>query len=84
MNKPTCEELFEEDGYTSVYRKADDSWRHGSYITEVFKRDSDETFWAAHYRKSGDGETNELREGYARICQVEPHQVTTTRYREVA
>lgn len=59
---PTCEDLYNEDGYKSVYREADDSWRHGSYVTEVFERESDNTFWLVKYRLSTDGETHELRD----------------------
>ena len=80
MNEPTCEDLFEEDGYKSVHRDADDSWRHGAYIGEVFKRESDGTFWLAAYCLSTDGETNGLREGDADITQVTPEQVTTMKY----
>ena len=39
MKAPTCEELYEEDGFVSVHRESDDSWRHGCYIYEVFCRD---------------------------------------------
>ncbi len=78
MRPPTCEELQE---MTCVSREADDSWRHGSYVTQVFRRDSDETYWQAKYRLSSDGETNELREGLATIVQVEPVVVQTVAYR---
>ncbi len=66
-----------------MFRQADDSWRHGSYVTEVFRRESDSTFWKATYRLSTDGETNELREGLARIDQVEPYTVQVTKYRPI-
>ncbi len=80
MSKPTCEDLFEEVGYESVNRESDDSWRHGAYIDEVFKRQSDGTYWLASYRLSSDGETHELREGHAVISEVVPVEVTTIRY----
>ena len=80
MEKPSCEDLLEEDGYEEVLRESDASWRHGTYEHRVYKRLSDETFWAADYRLSTDGETNELREGSATIYQVEPKQVTVTSY----
>lgn len=79
--KPTCEQLYEDDGVESVYRHTDDTWRHGSYVTEVFKRESDGTFWQAKYRLSTDGETNELREGLAEIAQVESFERTVVDYR---
>ena len=80
MEIPTCEDLFKEDGYESVHRDSEDSWRHGSFIGEVFKRESDDTYWLATYCLSTDGETNELREGDADITQVEPKEVTTVKY----
>lgn len=84
IKKPTCEELCEEDGFEQVHREADDSWRHGSYVTAVYKRASDGTYWEASYRLSTDGETNELREGLATITQVEPQEVKTIAYMPVA
>ena len=80
MNEPTCKDLFLEDGYVPVHRDSDDSWRHGAYISEVFKRDSDGTYWLASYCLSSDGETNELREGEADITQVKPKEVMITQY----
>ncbi len=81
--KPTHEDLSDEIGVKSVHREADDSWRHGSYVTEVFHRESDNTYWMASYRLSTDGETNELRDGEADIKQVEPFERTVTDYRAV-
>ena len=80
MHEPTCEDLFEEDGYESVHRDVDDSWRHGAYIGEVFKRESDGTYWLAAYCLSSDGETHGLREGDADITQVKPIEATTIKY----
>jgi hypothetical protein len=84
QNAPTCEQLINEDRLKSVLRIADDSWRHGAYITQVFYRESDGTYWQAKYRLSTDGETDELAEGLAFIIQVEPYEVKTTAYRPVA
>lgn len=86
MDAPTCKQLYDEDscetpeGFELVSQDHDNSWRHGTRETDVYKRASDNTFWSAHYRLSTDGETNELREGLATIKQVYPHQVTVTRY----
>lgn len=80
MNEPTCRDLFLEDGYESVHRDSDDSWRHGAYIGEVFKRESDGTFWLAAYCLSPDGETNGLREDDADITQVMPKEITAVKY----
>jgi hypothetical protein len=84
ITAPTCEELWDEEGFKSVSRIADDSWRHGCYVKEVFLRESDNTYWQASYRRSGDGETNELGEGHATIIQVEPVEVKTIAYKAVA
>lgn len=78
MNKPTCEDL---ENMASVSREADDSWRRGAYITEVFHRKEDDTYWMASYRLSAGGETNELREGLADIAQVIPYERTVVDYK---
>ena len=78
---PTCEELMNGDGFNSVWRETDDSWRHGCYVAEVFHRLSDNTYWQAAYERSTDGETHGLREGTADIDQVDPYSATTTCYR---
>lgn len=83
MDKPTCDQLDDGADFTSVKREADDSWRHGSYVSEIFHRIADDTYWQAEYRLSTDGETNELREGTALITQVKPEQQTVTVYRAV-
>ena len=77
-DKPTCDDLLNGDGFTLMQRQDDASWRHGSYVTEVFLRDSDNTCWKVCYRLSTDGETNELREGHADIRQCWPKDVVTT------
>ena len=79
MNVPTCNELCEQD---PIKQESDPSWRHGTYETWVFRRDEDNTYWRASFRLSGDGETNELREGLAVISQVYPHTVQTTVYKD--
>jgi hypothetical protein len=82
--KPTCEDLYEDTlTYKTVSRTTDDSWRHGSYVTQIYHRGSDNTYWEATYRLSSDGETNELREGFADITQVEPFETTVIRYRPI-
>jgi hypothetical protein len=81
VQAPTCEELWNEELGDAIWQDADPSWRHGCYINEVYKRESDGTYWRASYRRSTDGETNELREGTAKIVQVEP--VPSVSYRPV-
>lgn len=80
MAAPTCKQLMDEDGLERVQRTADDSWRHGSYVLEVFHRELDDTYWQAGYRHSTDGEANELREGTATIVQVKREHQTVTVY----
>lgn len=77
---PTCEDLWEEDGYERVHREVDDSWRHGCYVAQVFHREADDTHWCASYRVSTDGETNDLRDGLADIIQVRPEEKTIIVY----
>ena len=79
MNKPTCEELYDEE-LESVHRTSDDSWRHGSHITEVFHREEDDTYWEACYSMSTCGESYGLRDGEARIQQVKPESKVVTVY----
>jgi len=83
MIPPTCKQLWNEECGDSIAHYADDSWRHGSYCEDIYHRKEDGTYWSASYRKSGDGETNEFREGDAIIQQVEPYTVTVTKYRLV-
>lgn len=82
IKAPTCGELNDEDGVEQVYRHSDASWRHGTRETVVFRRESDGTFWRARFRLSTDGETNELRDGDAKISRVYPHTVTAIEYRD--
>lgn len=79
MEAPTCEQLSDEE-LECVATHSDTSWRHGTRETHVFKRETDGTFWEAKFRLSTDGETNELREGLAKIRQVFPKEKTVTVY----
>ena len=79
MKPLTAEEILEQE-LEPVWRETDDSWRHGSYVSEVYERKEDGTFWMVNYRLSTDRETNELREGYADIGQCWPEKVETVRY----
>lgn len=77
--KPTYYELWNEE-LEEVNRISKTGWRHGTTETVVFYRASDNTFWQAIYQLSTDGETNDLRDGYARINQVIPRQIVSTVY----
>lgn len=79
MDKPTCKEIWDED-YELVHRESDASWRHGTNEYQVFHREEDNTYWAASFQLSTDGETNGLREGYADIEQVWPVEVKKIEY----
>jgi len=67
-----CKDMLDRKGFWRLKHHADNSWRHGCYVADVFVRESDSTYWQADYRLSSDGETNELREGTADIMQVKP------------
>ena len=81
IEQPTNEQMLDEDGLKCVERVADDSWRHGSYISQVFHRQSDNTYWAVSYELSTDGETHGLRDGDFNITQVYPHEVVSVVYK---
>lgn len=78
MNKPTCEELFNE--LSDSIKTTRGPWRHGNIINEIFYRHEDDTYWQADYCLSTDGETNDLREGSARIYQVKPVVIQQTNF----
>ena len=80
MNKPTCKQIFNEDGFKSVKLTENSGWRHGVKREEIFYRESDDTYWSVVYRVSTDGETHELREGIATIFQVKPVKVEKIDY----
>jgi hypothetical protein len=89
--KPTTEEIrsaYMEDtqNFTMVDEVADTSWRHGCYMTTVYRRISDNTFWQVNWQVSGDGETNSIRDreiSSQNITQVEPYDVTVVKYRRI-
>lgn len=77
MQEPTAQELFEascddHEDIVSVHREVDDSWRHGVRVYEVFRRKSDDTYWATNYEQSTDGEYNGLLEETHSVEQVTP------------
>jgi hypothetical protein len=76
------EASFDDDGenFNQVFYEADNSWRHGCYITAVFERLSDHTFWEVFYRVSTDGETNELRDEILPVKRVYPKEITSIIY----
>ncbi len=82
---PTCEELLEcePELFTRVDRQVDDTWVNGAYVTDVYRRLSDDTYWIADYRRSTGGKINELRSGEARIRKVVPKHITRVQYVEV-
>jgi len=82
MPKPTCEQIINEELGEPIQTK-NDPWRHGVTTTEVYHRKEDDTFWQVLYCVSSDGETNDLREGYATIMQVWPYEVMVTKYKTI-
>ena len=79
MNKPTCEQLFNEE-LKSVKLTTTPGWRHGTDREEIFYRKEDDSYWSVGYRVSTDGETHELREGTATIFKVKPVKVEVIDY----
>ena len=81
ITAPTCRQLLERDGDLKFLdQELDDSYRHGNYVTDYYLRVSDNTHWAAHYTKDGDGEHSGLLDGDADIVRVKPVTVTRTEY----
>jgi hypothetical protein len=85
MKEPTLKEIWEEELGDPVWTFSDPGYRHGEYRTEVFKRESDDTFWEICYCISGDGEQHELREHAQGWCgvgptQVRPREIITVEY----
>lgn len=76
MIKPTCEDLYNEDGFKSVHREIEDGYKTGHGVYEVFMRESDGTYWAVWYRAGSD--YNGLGEGEADIEQVEKKERVIT------
>lgn len=80
MVPPTAKEVWDGyndgDEYESVLNEIVSEWRHGIEVREVFRRESDGTFWEAHYRKQPDGFYHGLKEGDAGIAQVWPKTIT--------
>jgi hypothetical protein len=92
--KPTVEEIRQAymelegggDDFEFVNEEADPSWRHGCYMTTVYKRLSDQTYWSVNWQLSGDGEYNSIRDKEISdmdIYQVEPYEQVITSYRAV-
>lgn len=79
---PTAHDVLEEI-LECVSSDADPSWRHGNNMTDVYRRESDGTFWQFCYQRSGDGEWNGLRENAYGVTRVEPYTETVTKYRPV-
>lgn len=79
MPEPTCDQLFNEEGYEQVDTLLT-PWRHGTFQICAFRDEADGTYWKAKFRVSSDGETHELRDGTASISQCWPREVTITVY----
>lgn len=76
---PTCEQICDKRGFGLVHTTRE-PWRHGNYVTAVYLREADKTYWKVLYALSTDGETNELREGGAEISRCWPFQKMVTAY----
>jgi hypothetical protein len=76
-------DLWMDDAVESVWKDLDDSYRHGNYVTEVYK-DQQGRFWRVAYTESGDGEQHGIRDNEMYLLEeVEQYQVQLllTKYR---
>lgn len=76
MNKQKFRDLWYDDQIDLVESEADTSWRHGCYMSEVYKELDSETYWRVDYQLSGDGEWHSISELAFDIVQVEPYTET--------
>ena len=91
--KPTVKQLSDaycegddDDDFTEVDQTSDPTWRHGCYMTTVYHRLSDDTYWQVRWRRGDNDDYNSLRECEINdddIMQVEPYEVVKTAYRAV-
>lgn len=72
MTDEEFKELWEGDYLEEVYKKIDDSWRHGNNMTTVYHYEKDDTYWQCQYRVSGDGEYHGIRDDEFTLRQVTP------------
>ena len=83
IEAPTPQQLHDEVGFESVSQETDTQCG-GDYVTEVFLREHDDTYWRVFYFVSEDGYINSLLSAEycnpPEIAQVKPTQVTTIRY----
>jgi hypothetical protein len=83
---PTVADLkdyWDAPDYDLIKEEIDDSWRHGNYVFAVFRRISDGTYWGVSFCRSGDGETDGLRDGDvddSNITRLMPVEMTITDY----
>lgn len=84
MTKRSANELWQlylRGEVVEVHEESDPSWRHGEYRTTVVK-DADGRYWSGIYCVSGDGETNEWRDGDAEnFVEVVPFEKTVIDYK---
>ena len=74
---------FDHPNMKMVYEEIDDSWRHGSYVTQYFYDEIHKTYWQVVYQRSTDGEYNGLSDKDFFLTEVEPYETTVTRYRKI-
>ena len=89
--KPTVEQLSDaycedDDDFTEVDQTSNPTWRHGCYMTTVYRRLSDETYWQVRWQQMDGDDYNSLRDCEitdSAITQVEPYEIVKTAYRAV-
>ena len=86
IEAPTRRELYDETGLAFVRKTVEES-HTGEYLTKVFRRECDNTYWQVCYFCSYDGYVNGLRGskhcGPVEITHVYPVEVVTIKYTPV-
>ena len=87
IEAPSRQEIRDEIGFVSVHRTVGGDNCNGDDVTEIFRREYDNTYWQVCYFISDDGYVNGLRNSEycnpARITHVKPVQVVAIRYMPV-
>jgi hypothetical protein len=70
MNTEKFQELWHNGDLVKVDEELDDSWRHGNYVTTVYRYENE--FWQADYHVSGDAEYHGIRDNDFKLTKVYP------------
>lgn len=94
IEKPTIatllavwEENYEGDDIRIIEDEVDGAWRHGSTHRVIFRRTTDDTYWAVDYRTNPGGDYNDFRDGDlddSAVTQVRSTWITIRDWEAVA